>query len=79
MGYFYTRKHADGRVINSKGETVGRWDDNEDGIRQWWITKGLSKAQVDAKVAAWRATQTTPTLVSDPEPESKPEPLKADP
>ena len=83
MGYFYTRKHADGRVINAKGETVGRWDDNEDGIRQWWITKGLSKAQIDAKVAEWRAEwkakQPKPEPAPGPEPEPAPEQLKADP
>ncbi len=52
MSYSATQKHADGRLLNVKGETVGRWDDNVDGVRQWAFTKGQDPDVAEEK---WRA------------------------
>ena len=46
-----TRKHADGHILNAKGERIGRWDDNVHGVRQWAITKGEDPDKAEAK---WR-------------------------
>lgn len=51
QSYASTRKAADGTVINDRGEVVGRWDDNEDGIRQWAISHGEDP---DYAVRVWR-------------------------
>lgn len=32
------QKHADGHILNDRGERDGRWDDNVHGIRQWAIS-----------------------------------------
>ena len=50
-GYSSTRNHADGRILNERGETVGRWDDNEDGIRKHAITRNQDP---DEAVKKWR-------------------------
>ena len=55
-GYSSTRNHADGRIINEKGETVGRWDDNEEGIRKHAFTKGKDP---DKAVADWKKRKET--------------------
>ena len=47
------RKHVDGRILNERGEAVGRWDDNEDGIRQWATAKGLdADTEVERRLKA---------------------------
>ncbi len=51
-----TRSHVDGRILNERGETIGRWDDNEDGIRQWAITKRLDPdAEVEKRLGGANA------------------------
>lgn len=45
------RKHADGRILNDRGETIGRWDDNVHGVRQWAISHGEDP---DDAEEAWR-------------------------
>ena len=55
-----TRKHADGRVLNEKGETVGRWDDNKRGVREMAISKGQDP---DAAAAALQAKQASESIL----------------
>ena len=57
-----TRNHVDGRILDERGRTVGRWDDNEDGIRQWAIAKGLDPdAEVEKRLGG--ASAVPPSLV----------------
>ena len=49
-----TRNHVDGRVLDEKGETVGRWDDNRDGIRLKASARGEDPDEAED---AWRARQ----------------------
>lgn len=58
--YWSTRKHIDGRIVDDDGNTVGRWDDNRDGIRQFAIERGEDP---DAAEAAWRAKQDAMPLI----------------
>ena len=45
------RKHADGRLLDDRGNAIGRWDDNKDGVRQWAISHNQDP---DAAEEAWR-------------------------
>ena len=51
VGRTSVQKCADGTIINEKKEVIGRWDDNEDGIRQWAISKGEDP---DEAVKIWQ-------------------------
>ncbi len=55
-----TRNHADGRVLDEKGETVGRWDDNRGGIRRQAISRGEDPDEAED---AWRARQASQTIL----------------
>ena len=46
-----TQKHVDGRILNAKGECIGRWDDNVHGVRQFAISRNEDP---DAAEEAWR-------------------------
>ncbi len=46
------RKHKDGRILDDRGEAIGRWDDNVHGVRQWAISHNRDPDEAEAK---WRA------------------------
>ena len=45
------QKHANGQLLDDRGNVIGRWDDNVHGVRQWAISHNVDP---DAAEEAWR-------------------------
>ena len=45
------RKHTNGQLLDDKGNVIGRWDDNRDGVRQWAMVHNQDMDKAEQK---WR-------------------------